>query len=90
MARILRRSISLFWPDRSKRNLLMHLLRTFRLLSLGNLARFFLIYLREYSDNRRFRLEHPGFMLPPAWLAFDAYASINNEYYYNLGKSQAE
>lgn len=79
-----------FGLDQNARNRLMHLLRNVRLLSLGNLIRFVLIYLREFPSNRRFRRENPDFPVPPARLAFDAYASINNEYYCLLGRSQAE
>lgn len=62
-------------PNRSTRNLLMHVLRAVRFLSLANWLRFVWSEVRDLPGNLRFRRRHRGFPVPPAWLAYDAYAS---------------
>jgi ubiquinone/menaquinone biosynthesis C-methylase UbiE len=44
----------------------------------------------HYPGNRRFAREHPDFPTPPARLAFDAYANVDNEFYRTSGKTRAE
>jgi SAM-dependent methyltransferase len=43
----------------------------------------------NYPANRRFTREHPDFPTPPARLAFDAYANVNNAYYRTTGRDRA-
>jgi len=45
--------------------------------------------LTSYRSRRRFRQSHPGFALPPADLAYDAYGSANPEAYRQHGLDHA-
>ncbi len=45
--------------------------------------------LRERQANANFRSAHPGFVVPPAPLAFDAYGNVNNAAYVASGELHA-
>jgi SAM-dependent methyltransferase len=41
------------------------------------------------NENKEFEMDHPDFPLPPPELAYDAYGSVNWEYYFRSGKETA-
>jgi glycosyltransferase involved in cell wall biosynthesis/SAM-dependent methyltransferase len=53
-------------------------------------ARFAQRRLQTWRRNRRFRDEHPGFVVPPAGLAFDAFNMVDWRTYLNGGRCHAE
>jgi len=65
-------------------------LRTLRLLSLAERLRFVLAFVRSWPRNRRFLREHPDFVPPPAFAAYDAYNHVDWETYQDTGMRQAE
>ena len=64
-------------------------LRKTHLLSAATSARYAAEVAINYPSNRRFVREHPDFPVPPAHLAFDAYANVNHEYYFTSGRERA-
>lgn len=65
-------------------------LRKFRLLQLADFLMFLRNVLKNRKSNRTFLKEHPGFIPPPAYLAFDAYNHTNWQAYYETGKVHAK
>lgn len=56
-------------------------LRNAYLLAAADKLRYFAKVLLYQKKNRKFIRQNPGFVLPPSWLAFDAYSSNHWEYY---------
>jgi SAM-dependent methyltransferase len=61
------------------------LLRKARLLALADRAMLRVELFRRRRVNRRFLAEHPGFAVPPAALAYDAYNHVNWQEYHDSG-----
>jgi SAM-dependent methyltransferase len=61
------------------------LLRKARLLTLADRAMLCVELFRRRRLNRRFLTEHPGFAVPPAALAYDAYNHVNWQEYHDSG-----
>lgn len=68
---------------------IVRLLRESRLLSTFDLFRFLIDVGRNLTANRVFRRQHPDFVLPPKFLAYDAYASTHAEMYFTSGQALA-
>jgi SAM-dependent methyltransferase len=66
------------------------LLRQTGLLAGVDYLRYLLALIRCRKSNRAFIREHPGFALPPAHLAFDAYGPPDWDYYYKSGSQTAK
>jgi SAM-dependent methyltransferase len=64
---------------------IQHFLRETHLLPLVERFRYFYKVLRFQKSNQEFIAKHPGFVLPPKHLAFDAYSAPHWEFYYNSG-----
>ncbi len=64
-------------------------LRGARLLPVADRFRYYLALRRSRQENKAFVAEHPGFALPPADLAYDAYSHTSWPLYFNSGKEQA-
>ena len=60
---------------------IQHLLRSARLLSLADRARYYIKVCILRKRNNKFIAENPGYALPPSYLAFDAYSSSHWEFY---------
>ena len=60
-------------------------LRRARLLPLADRVMLLASMVKSRRANRRFRAAHPGFALPPAALAYDAYNHTNWQLYYDMG-----
>ena len=67
-----------------------HYLRKFRLLRLADYLMFLRDALKNRKSNQSFLKEHPGFIAPPAHLAFDAYNHTNWQAYYETGMIHAK
>ena len=65
-------------------------LRATRLLNAYNAAKFFYVAARARSGNDAFRREHPGFIVPPLALCYDAYAHVGYRDYFESGRKHAE
>jgi len=65
-------------------------LRSSRLLTSAEKARFLLNVVLNAADNRRFQAANPGLALPPLWLAYDAYSSCRHRWYWNSGIESAK
>jgi SAM-dependent methyltransferase len=61
------------------------LLRKARLLTPADRAMLLFELLKRCRSNRRFVAEHPGFAVPPAALAYDAYNHVNWREYHDSG-----
>jgi trans-aconitate methyltransferase len=68
---------------------IVRILRNTRLLSTFDYLRFVMDVYRNLSSNGQFQTQHPEFVLPPKFLAYDAYASTNAEMYYRSGRELA-
>ncbi len=66
------------------------LLRKTRLLTLADRVTLLREIIRRYRANRRFLAEHPGFSVPPAALAYDAYNHVNWREYHDSGMLHAQ
>lgn len=66
-----------------------HHLRNSYLLATAEQLRYHFIRLWLYNRNNRFRKENPGFVLPPSYLAFDAYSTNHWEFYKVSGEITA-
>ena len=66
------------------------LLRKIRLYCVLDYGLFSIECIRHRKQNQHFIKNHPDFSVPPLQLAFDAYHSVDYEYYFNIGKCQAE
>lgn len=64
-------------------------MRKIRLLALADQARYYYKTWRLRKRNRQFIAANPGFALPPAYLAFDAYSSSHWEFYKVSGEQTA-
>lgn len=69
---------------------IVRFLRQTHLLSTFDNLKFMLDVVSNSSANAGFRKQYPGFMLPPKFLAYDAYASINADMYYQSGQKLAQ
>lgn len=69
---------------------LVQILRDTRLLSLADAARFWAVRAKYARSNRAFLREHPGSVLPPKFLMYDAYAHVNYREYFQKGRFNAE
>lgn len=69
---------------------LQHILRHLHLLNAIEHIRYRWSVVKNSKKNRIFKQEHPGFALPPAHLAYDAYSAPDWEYYYRSGIGMAE
>lgn len=65
-------------------------LRTLGLLATADRVKFELARVAARSRNRRFRRSHPGFAVPPADLAYDAYNHIDWQAYHDGGRQHSE
>ncbi len=74
---------------RIARQRIAELLRSTRLLTLADCLRFAVEYAASWRDNRRFAAEHPGFAVPPAALAYDAYHHLRWREYHDSGVAHA-
>jgi SAM-dependent methyltransferase len=66
------------------------LLRRARLIGIAYRAVVFVDSARNYTRNRQFRLEHPGFVFPPAGLVFPTSGTTSYENYYNVGSERSQ
>jgi SAM-dependent methyltransferase len=71
------------------RQRIVSLLRKTRLLTLADRAMLLREVVRMHCANRRFLGEHPGFPVPPAALAYDAYNHVNWREYHDSGMLHA-
>jgi len=69
---------------------LVQILRDTKLLPLADVARFWGVRARYARSNRAFIREHPGIVLPPKFLMYDAYAHVNYRVYFQKGRLNAE
>jgi len=67
-----------------------HLLRQVHLLNAVEYLRYLASVPRFRKSNLAFIQQHPGFLVPPQHLAFDAYAAPNWDYYYRSGSQLAK
>ncbi len=65
------------------------ILRRLHLLDVAEAMRLPLEIHRRRSENRQFKQQHPGFELPPAALAYDAYGHLSWAYYLQSGLDHA-
>lgn len=65
------------------------MLRKTHLISFAERARFYCSVAKSYRANRKFQKSHPGFKLPPVWVAYDAYSMCDWNQYYNSGMNSA-
>jgi SAM-dependent methyltransferase len=68
---------------------LVHILRDIGLLSWADAARFWAVRAKYARSNRAFLREHPGAVLPPKFLMYDAYAHVNYREYFQKGRVNA-
>lgn len=74
----------------NRREKIKHLLRKLHILQGVDHLRWVLAVLRNTISNRRFYRQHPGFCVPPSFLAYDAYGSVNWNAYYERGVDTAQ
>jgi SAM-dependent methyltransferase len=60
---------------------IQQILRKTYLLAAADKLRYYAKGMLYQKKNRKFIRQNPGFVLPPSWLAFDAYSSNHWEYY---------
>lgn len=63
----------------------INIVRKLKLLPLAECIRFFVVSLKNRSDNRLFLSKNDSFIAPPLWLAYDAYGHTNWKSYYESG-----
>jgi hypothetical protein len=69
---------------------IVRFLRDTHLLSTFDNLRYLLDVVKNMPSTYRFRQQHPGFTLPPKYLAYDAYASTTAEMFYQSGQKLAQ
>ncbi len=69
---------------------LVQILRDTKLLSWADAARFWAVRAKYARSNRAFLNEHPGSVLPPKFLMYDAYAHVDYRVYFQKGRANAE
>ena len=67
------------------KNNIAHYLRKFYLLQFADYLMFVGNVLKNRKPNKFFLADHPGFIPPPAYLAYDAYNHTNWQNYYEMG-----
>jgi len=69
---------------------LVRILRDAKLLPVADLARFWAVQAKSARSNRAFLREHPGSVVPPRFLMYDAYAHVDYRVYFRKGRANAE
>jgi SAM-dependent methyltransferase len=67
-----------------------YILRKIGLLPFAEQIRFFLIKWSLKNKNKKFLMENPDFIVPPEYLAFDAYSAPDWEFYKSSGEVSAK
>ncbi|MBS1510379.1 MAG: class I SAM-dependent methyltransferase [Bacteroidetes bacterium] len=57
------------------------LIRKIRLSAWADKLRYYLEYLKNYSDNNQFQKKHPGFIFPPPYFMYETYAVHYRDYH---------
>lgn len=69
---------------------IIRLLRNLHLLGFAEQVRSLALFLKSYRKIQTFKKLHPGFILPPWGISYDAYAGLNPQDYMNLGVFHAK
>lgn len=64
-------------------------LRSLGILGAAERVRFVLETLKGFRSNRDFRRRNPTALMPPRWLAYDAFGDVDNERYMQTGQEAA-